>query len=164
MIKQFILVFFILFLSSSGFATTQAPSVRTSQGETFVICNSQNSTGSNVVCDNAGGNAGGVDLVAFVHGYNNLTFFFRESGTAGSTCQVYAIGHYDVNGNAINVLNTPDLALLSNYAMFSTPLSATQAAISLTSSDFNAVFAICTVPAGGFATVEMRGSVKAPLR
>ena len=160
MIKQFILVVFILFLSSSGFATTQAPSVRTSQGETFVICNSQASAVPPVVCDNAVG----ADLVAFVHGYNNLTFFFRESGTAGSTCQVYAIGHYDVNGNAINVLNTPDLSVLSNYAMFSTPLSATQAAISLTSSDFNAVFAICTVPAGGFATVEMRGSVKAPLR
>ena len=162
MIKQFILVVFILFLSSSGFATTQAPSVRTSQGETFVICNSQNSTGSGVVCDNTGG--GGDDLVAFVHGYNNLTFFFRESGTAGSTCQVYAIGHYDVNGNAINVLNTTDLSVLSNYAMFSTPLSATQAAISLTNSDFNAVFAICIVPSGGFATVEMRGSTKAPLR
>ena len=157
MIKQFILVVFILFLSSSGFATTQAPSVRTSQGETFVICNSQ--AISDVVCDNADN----ADLVAFVHGYNNLTFFFRETGS-GSTCQVYAIGHYDANGNAINVLTENNLALLSNYAMFSTPLSSTQEAITLTGTDFNAVFAICTVPAGATATVEMRGSTKAPLR
>ena len=163
MIKQFILVVFILFLSSSGFATTQAPSVRTSQGETFVICNSQNSTGSDVVCDNTGGNAGGVDLVAFVHGYNNLTFFFRETGS-GSTCQVYAIGHYKADGSAINVLTETNLADLYNYAMFSTPLSSTQEAITLTGTDFNAVFAICTVPAGATATVEMRGSTKAPLR
>ena len=161
MIKQFILVVFILFLSSSGFASTQAPSVRTSQGETFVICNSQNLKGSGVVCDNTGG--GGDDLVAFVHGYNNLTFFFRETGS-GSTCQVYAIGHYDVSGNAINVLTENNLATLSNYPMFSTPLSSTQEAITLTGTDFNAVFAICTVPAGATATVEMRGSTKAPLR
>ena len=161
MIKQFILVVFILFLSSSGFATTQAPSVRTSQGETFVICNSQNSTGSDVVCDNTGG--GGDDLVAFVHGYNNLTFFFRETGS-GSSCQVYAIGHYDADGSAINVLTENNLAVLSNYEMFSTPLSSTQEAITLTGTDFNAVFAVCAISNSSAATVEMRGSTKAPLR
>ena len=84
--------------------------------------------------------------------------------TSGSSCQAYAIGHYDVNGNAINVLNQDDLALLPNYPVFSAPLSSAQESITLTGSDFNAVFVICTVPAGGAATVEMRGSTKAPLR
>jgi hypothetical protein len=159
MIKQFILVVFILFLSSSGFASTQAPSVRTSQGNTHIICDRETTTGA--VCDNADPTP--KDLFAFVHSYDNLTFFLRQSGTE-ATCQVYAIGHYDINGNAIDVLGTVDLAVLSNYAMFSTPLSSTQRAITLTSSDFNAVFASCYIPAGDEVTVELRGSVKAPLR
>ena len=160
MIKQFILVVFILFLSSSGFAATvQAPSIRTSQGDTHLLCNEVNYSG--VACLSPGS----FQQIAFVHGYNNLTFFFRERGVTGSTCQVYAVGHYDTDGNAIDVLGASNLGTeLSSYPMFSTPLSATQAAISLTSSDFNAVFVICTVSAGGFATVEMRGSTKAPLR
>ena len=158
MIKQFILVIFILFLSSNSFAVAvQAQSIRTSQGETYLLCDEQTIPG--IACINAS-----AQLVAFVHGYNNLTFFFRQTGT-GSTCQVYAVGHYDTDGNAIDVLGAPDLRTLSSYAMFSTPLSATQESITLTGTDFNAVFAVCTnVSGSSAATVEMRGSTKAPLR
>ena len=158
MIKQFILVVFILFLSSSAFASTQAPSVRTSQGETFIICNNETTDG---VCDN-----GTEDFVAFVSGYNNLTFFFTEKSPASaSTCQAYAIGHYSEDGNAINVLGTPDLSVLSTVGLFSTVLSSTQRAITLTNPDFNAVFVSCTSNAVSMnVVVEMRGSTKAPLR
>lgn len=159
MIKKLALSILMLFLSSSSFATTQASSIRTSQGDTFLLCNSETTSGA--VCDNASGS----DLVAFVHGYAELTFFFRQgAGASGATCQVYAIGHYNADGTATNVLGTPVLSDLSSYAMFSTPLSATQTAITFTGVDFNAVFAICTDATSMNATIEMRGSTKAPLR
>jgi len=155
MIKQLILVMFIVSLSATAFASTQAPSVRTSQGDSYIICD--NETDSGAVCDN-----GTDDFVVFVHGYNNLTFFFRESGAA-ATCQAYAVGHYADNGDAINVLTTAVLSTLSTDPLFSTPLSATQTAITLTNPDFNAVFVVCT-GAGMNVMVELRGSTKAPLR
>ena len=149
---RFILALMVtLLLAGPVYAGAQAPKIRTSQGHTFLMCD--NETTSGVPCATASG-----DTFAFVYDYDRLTFMFRESGTA-ATCEVYAVGHYDDDGNATDPIAASDLESFTTDSMISSSLSITQSAITLTDVDFNFVFVTCTT-SGMDVTVEMRASYR----
>lgn len=130
-------------------AGVQAPLVRTAQGHSFLMCD--NETGSGVPCQTTG------DTFAYVQNYDTLTFFFSEVGS-GATCEAYAFGYYDENGDAANPISESNLENFTTDSLFSTSLSSTQRVITLSYTDFNFVFVTCTDSTSMDVTVEMRAS------
>ena len=139
-----------LCLPTDSVAGVQAPLVRTAQGHSFLMCDNEST--SAVPCATSSG-----DTFAFVQNYDTLTFFFSEAGS-GATCEAYAFGYYDENGDAADPIGETNLENFTTDSLFSTSLSATQRVITLSYTDFSFVFVTCTDASSMDVTVEVRGS------
>jgi hypothetical protein len=124
--------------------SAQASKTKHDRGQTFRMCLAETDDGT---CQNSDGE----DIFAIAHRYNQFTFYFSETGTAGATCNIYAVD------NVAHPSLPADLDTLTSLKINSTALSATADKISFDGT-FYYIWVKCTLGTATNVTVSMQAS------
>lgn len=139
----------LLMTPSLSLATTQAAKTSTARGYTHTMCDTEGVDGVCAHDVNGDGNDDG-DVFAIVDAYEEMTFFFTETGTTG-TCDIYAASQ------AEDVPGTADLSTLNMAQINSTSLAAATDKITI-SGTFYYVWIQCDAEVAETVTVKMQGA------